>query len=328
MKKILLTLLLAIPVSGYASDRIGFEYINAKSIAESIPSVQVPMPGSPVYAEKQELSIPEVKPPLKELKASDYYFNSYILKAVEYLKKNYGLKGYNIKAVLTHDINYGTYGTIKATKPPQTMCVAAAMETMLTAYQIYLNETGDYTPYNYLPKSSYERLGIGDLKGHIWVNHSFNSWGTADALTNFGMGVKVKFENLQPGSFVNINRTTKTGHAVVFISYLNSDGREQYYYNDKVIGFKYFSSQGGAEAGKGGFDYRYAIFSKFGCPNLNSTIKRDCNVIYSENQNYLNTGMMLSPKYWTGVKPDANQAAGFSVFDGNYFNGVTTDDNL
>jgi len=326
MKKILFALLLAMPAAVFAAgsaERIDFTDINLTKL----PFIEVPAAAAPVLA--TDTKLPETKPPLKAVRSEDYYFNSYILKAVEYIKKNYGLKGYNIHAALTHDINYGTYGTIKALNAPQTMCVAAAMETMLTAYQIYANETGDYSLYNYLPKSSYERLGAGDLRGHIWVNHNFNSWGTADALRNFGMGVKVKFQNLLPGSFVNINRTTKTGHAVVFINYLTSDGKEQNYYNNKVIGFKYFSSQGKAQAGQGGFDYRYAIFSQFGCPEINNgtNIKRDCNVIYSENQNYLNTGMMLSPKYWTGEKPTV-QSSGFSVFDGNYFNGVTTDDNL
>ena len=324
MKKLLIAFLLALPVSSYAIDRLDFKTdIDFSKYA----SVEIP-----VVSEAEvipDADIPDFRPPLKVDRSSDYYFNDYILKAVSYLKENYGLKGYNISAVLTHDIAYGDKGTIKATKPPQTMCVAAAMETILTAINIYAQETGDKSVYDYLPKSSYERLGAGDIKGHIWVNHSFDAWGTADALIHFGMGTRVKFDQLKPGSFVNINRTTKTGHAVIFINYLNANGKEQTHYSKDVIGFKYFSSQGGAEAGKGGFDYRYAIFSKHGCPTINSTVKRDCNVIYSENQNYLNTGMMTSPKYWTGEKPDAGKFYGMTtVFDGNYFNGKTTDDDL
>ena len=323
MKKILLAILFAFPASSFAVERLNFTDVDFSKYASSIevPSVS--------EAKAMPAETPaDFRPPLKLNRESGYYFNEYILKAVEYLKKNYGLKGYNISAVLTHDIAYGDKGTIKATKPPQTMCVAAAMETILTALNIYSEETGDRSVFDYLPKSSYERLGAGDIKGHIWVNHSFDSWGTADALIHFGMGTRVKFDQLKPGSFVNINRTTKTGHAVVFIKYLNANGKEQTAYTKDVIGFKYFSSQGGSEAGKGGFDYRYAIFSKYGCPTINSGVKRDCNVIYSENQNYLNTGMMLSPKYWTGARPNASQFYGMTVFDGAYFNGKTTDDDL
>lgn len=313
-------IILAMPLAASAEERLDFNDIDFNSLSE----IQVPMVSAPVA---DEAKLPDFRAPLRKTEASDYYFNEYILKAVEYLRKNYGLKGYNIRAALTHNIAYGKHGTIKALKPPQTMCVAAALETMLTAYQIYTKETGDNTPYDYLPKSSYEGLGSADLRGHVWVNHDFNAWGTADALRNFGMGVKVKFEDLKPGAFVNINRTTKTGHAVVFLNYITANGKEQSFYNNNVIGFKYFSSQGGATAGKGGFDYRYAIFSKFGCPTLSTNIKRDCNVIYSEDQRFLNTGMMLSPKYWTGIKPTKNRP-GITVLDEKYFDGKTTDDDL
>ncbi|OGS14409.1 MAG: hypothetical protein A2285_08910 [Elusimicrobia bacterium RIFOXYA12_FULL_57_11] len=255
---------------------------------------------------------------------ADLYFNAYILRAVEQLYAGYGLLGYDINSILTHDIQYHTFGVIPARRPPLTMCVAAMMEVILTAYDIYAKETGDYSVYEYLPKKSFEGLNVGDIKGHIWVNSKFNANGTADALINFGMGQRTVFEELKPGSFVNINRTTKTGHAVVFLNYINAAGEPQPAYNDTVVGFKYFSSQGRATAGDGGFDYRYAVFSKFGCPYM--PYKRDCNVIYSIDQKMLNTGTMTSPKYWTHVMPTEDPAAGETVFRRNYFNGVTTDD--
>src|SRR3989339_324103 len=229
------------------------------------------------------------------------YFNAYILKAVDLLSVKYGLLGYDINSVLTHDIIYSTYGVIPARHAPLTMCVAAQMEIILTAYEIYAGETGDYSVYNYLPKRSFEDRTVTDLKGHIWVNRAFNSNGTADALINFGMGERRTFENLAPGDFVNINRTTKTGHAVTFIGYIDKAGNVLTKYDSSVVGFKYFSSQGRAEAGKGGLDYRYAVFSVSGCPEM--PYKRDCNVIYSTDQKILNTGTMLSPKFWTGVIP-------------------------
>ncbi|HBA60114.1 MAG TPA: hypothetical protein DCZ92_04735 [Elusimicrobia bacterium] len=138
------------------------------------------------------------------------------------------------------------------------------------------------------------------------------------------MGERRLFEQLRPGDFVNINRTTKTGHAVTFLAFINAKGEIQPEYNAAVAGFKYFSSQGRKEAGQGGFDFRYAVFSKFGCPEM--PYKRDCNVIYSTDQTYLNTGTMLSPKYWTHVMPSENSATGETVFNRSFFNGVTIDD--
>ena len=270
---------------------------------------------------------PAVPVPLRaDAPAGDRYFNAYVLKAIDYLKANYGLLGYDINSILTHDIQYHDQGVLKARHAPLTMCVAAQMEIILTAFDIYSRETGDYSPYAYLPKRSFEGLEITDLKGHIWVNPDFNANGTADALINFGMGERRTFEQLRPGDFVNINRTTKTGHAVTFIGYIGKTGKMLPSYGPDVVGFKYFSSQGLREAGQGGLDYRYAVFSKYGCPEM--PYKRDCNVIYSADQRMLNTGTMLAPAFWTGVKPQASAAqdGAETVLNRNFFNGITTDD--
>lgn len=286
-----------------------------RAVAADVTAVEAELP-SPVHF---------LSPLRQPDTAGDGYFNSYILKAVDRLYAEYGLLGYDINSILTHDIPYHTYGVIKARRPPLTMCVAAMMEVLLTAYDIYAAETGDYSVFTYLPQRSYEGLAITDLKGHIWVNHDFKAYGTADALINFGMGERRLFEQLRPGDFVNINRTTRTGHAVVFINYIDIQGRIQSGYNDSVVGFKYFSSQGGREAGTGGFDYRYAVFSKFGCPEM--PYKRDCNVIYSQRQDYLNTGTMLMPERWTGVFPSPGPAGvQETVLDRIFFDGRTTDD--
>ena len=161
MKKLFFALLFALPASSFAIDRLDFTDVDFSKFT----SIEVPAVTESIILPAENPA--DFRPPLKLNREGDYYFNEYILKAVEYLKKNYGLKGYNISAVLTHNIEYGDKGTIKATKPPQTMCVAAAMETILTAINIYAEETGDKSVYDYLPKSSYERLGAGDIKGHF-----------------------------------------------------------------------------------------------------------------------------------------------------------------
>jgi len=271
--------------------------------------------------------VPAVSIPLRaEARPAEKYFNAYVLKAIDYLRANYGLLGYDISSILTHDITYATYGVITARHAPLTMCVAAQMEIILTAFEIYARETGDNSVYDYLPKRSFEGLSVTDLEGHIWVNPACNANGTADALINFGMGERRPFENLTPGDFVNINRTTRTGHAVTFLGYIDKAGKILPKYGAAVVGFKYFSSQGHAAAGEGGLDYRDAVFSKFGCPD-NMPVKRDCNVIYSADQKMLNTGTMLSPAFWTHVMPQASAGAAEStVLNRGFFNGITTDD--
>lgn len=324
MNKMLYALLFILSTSG-SSYAAGKTIDSLKNL--SVPSVKETQGVSVVPA----IPVPQatVVPADKSVDKGEKYFNAYILKAVEQLNTKYGLLGYDIHSTLTHNLTYNKDGVISATNAPKTMCVAAQLEVILTALEIYTKETGDYSPYYYLPKSSYEKLSVNDIKGHIWVNSKFKSYGTADALINFGMGERATFDNLKPGAFINLNRTNRTGHAVTFLGYINAKGEVLPSYNKNVVGFKYFSSQGLAAAGKGGFDYRYAVFSNYGCPE-NMPGKRDCNVMMSPKQMYLNTGTMLSPKHWQKPPVKANKsmvlALGESTIDESYFNGLTTDD--
>ncbi len=328
MKKIFFTLLLALaavpsfaaaPADNLKAMTSPSEEVRRAALESAGEDAVLPVPFDSISVSSASISTMSAQ-------NGDRYFNAYVVKAVERLNSQYGLLGYDIHSILTHDIPYHTLGVIKARNPPLTMCVAAQMEVILTAYQVYAEETGDYSIYDYLPKRSFEGLSVTDLKGHIWVNHEFNSYGTADALINFGMGERTLFENLKPGSFVNINRTTGTGHAVTFMGYINGKGEILPEYSSDVIGFRYFSSQGGSEPGEGGFGYHYAIFSKFGCPEI-VVGERDCNVIYSQKQSYLNTGTMLAPKYWKHpAEPSATmRALKDTVLDEKYFDGRTTD---
>jgi len=254
-------------------------------------------------------------------------FNDYILAAVDYIDANYRLLGYD-SAVLTHDIEYGTYGTIARSGGARTMCVAAAMEIILVAMELYEAETGDSTVWDYLPMRSFQYLGAGDLKAHLWVNYDLEAGGSGDALRHFGMGMNVPFESLIPGSFINLNRTSGTGHAVVFIAFIDIEGNTYDTWNADVVGFKYYSSQGGYDVGSGGMDYRYAVFSDHGSPTM--PYNRDLNVIYSTSQTYLNTGVMYMPDQWIDtartLRGKKNGSGDVSAFDPIYFDGVTTDD--
>ncbi|MBU1220407.1 thrombospondin type 3 repeat-containing protein [Myxococcota bacterium] len=259
-------------------------------------------------------------------------FGDYMVSATTWIYNNYGLLGYDIGSVLTHDIEYGPYGTIPQTGTPnKTMCVAAVLEIILTAMQLYVDDTQDTSVWDFLPKRAWQYLSAKDIKAHIWVNYDdIDSGGSADALRHFGMGMNVPFERLVPGSVVNINRTTGTGHAVVFLGFLDSAGNVHETHTGDIIGFKYFSSQGSSTPGSGGMSYRHAIFSDYGCPS-DITIK-DCNVIYSTSQHYLNTGVIYHPSHWRAAYYTylARAKGGFwpdvSSFDADYFDGRTTDD--
>jgi hypothetical protein len=82
----------------------------------------------------------------------------------------------------------------------------------------------------------------------------------------------------------------------VFLAFIDAQGREHEVWSPDVIGFKYFSAQGGSAVGAGGLDFRYAIFSRHGAPAM--PYRRDLEVIYSTDQRILNTGEMWSPTRW------------------------------
>lgn len=259
------------------------------------------------------------------------YFNSYVIKATELLNERYAGLGYNLNKQFTHEMKFHTLGTFRPNGDGQTMCVAAMLEVMVTALDLYTKETGDTSPYNFLPFNSWSSLKPGTFKASMWVNPKLRSNGSGDALANFGMGERVKFSELEPGGFINLNRNRPSGHAVVFLAFIDKNARELPRYSAEVAGFKYFSAQGRRIKGQGGFGYRYAFFSKNGCPNV--PVKRDCDVIFSEKQNLLNTGMMLMPYHWKRVQPldglgrIAEDAASLlDVSSSLEFDGLTTDD--
>jgi hypothetical protein len=261
-------------------------------------------------------------------------FNSYILKAVDLISRSRSALGYG-PAAFTRDLVFGDNGVLKASKPPITMCVAAQLEVLIEAINLYAKDTGNYSPFHFVPKITWERLRPNDLRGQIWIVDHSPAQGAGDAFQNFGMGNRIGFRDLKPGSFLNFNRNNRTGHAVIFLAYLDKAGNELREYSSEVAGFKYFSSQG---AGKpdGGFGYRWGFFSQNGCPSLDGNRKRDCGIIYSETGNLLVGGNVYNPANWDQAKA-ANQILRMQEvtdpsllvegeFNSDYFTGVTTDD--
>jgi hypothetical protein len=261
-------------------------------------------------------------------------FSRYILSAVKMLGNDRAGLGYGA-GTFTRDLAFGDIGELKATKPPKTMCVAAQLEVLIEAVRIYAEETKDYAPFHYIPKITWERLRPLDLRGQIWMVRGSPSTGAAHAFENFGMGKRIPFKDLFPGSFLNFNRTNKTGHGVVFLGFLDKAGSDLPQYSDEVAGFKYFSSQGKNKP-DGGLGYRWAFFSDAGCPALSPGKKRDCGVLRSENNHLLVGGYVAAPNMWNQeiaaeqilTNNEATEPGLITegVFDPDYFSGATTDD--
>lgn len=222
-------------------------------------------------------------------------FNEYLLRARDIIEKNYSDKGYADRAY-THSIEYGS-DQITPEAPPKTMCVAAMAELIAIALNEYYKDSGDAQVFSFLPARNFRSMSANDLRSYIWVDPRLKSYGTADALEVFNIGKKISFADLKSGSFINFNRLSGSGHAVLFVAFLDAKGNVLAKYDKKVAGFKYFSSQGmHLEPGHGsGFGYRYAFFGNKVCPALQGKM-RDCGVRYSTDQRYLNTGYMISPK--------------------------------
>lgn len=264
-------------------------------------------------------------------------FNNYVVQAVAILNKDYAARGYADSAY-THEMKYGPDGPgkpapiIKPTKPPYTMCVAAVAEVIVTALNLYAaDKTTDpkmvRRVLQHLPAEGWMRMRPQDIRAHIWVDSHLKSYGTADALSTFGVGRHAKFSELKPGAFINVNRLNNTGHAVVFLGYIDRTGKDLPAYGPDVAGFRYFSSQGKAYSAGSGFGYRWAFFNQNGnayCPVLDGGRKTDCGIIYTADQDVLNTGYMLLPDYWDAQYRDKSlKAIADRIYRQNYSRGVS-----
>jgi len=263
-------------------------------------------------------------------------FSRSILQAVQAISATQLGRGYLRSSSFSRDLQFS--GTKLAAKsPPYTMCVGAVFEVIVTALNMYVQQSGDSTPHLFLPVASWTRLRPFDLRGQIWLVERSECFGTAHALQKFGMGAQTDFASLEPGAFINLNRSNRTGHATVFLSYIDKEGRELGLHSDRVAGFKYFSSQGTQDSG--GFGIRLAFFSDAGCPTLTGSQKRDCGVIRSNEPMLLNCGVMWHPRDWE--KGKALEQLGREAYhmqrgdtadlmdgdyDSRYLNGRTIDD--
>lgn len=247
-------------------------------------------------------------------------FNEYIGQAVEKIYSDRSGGGYDRQRAFSSDLEYGSDSTpiIKASRPAPpaafdpdgvnpTMCVAAVAEVIIEAINLYTRahpEQSD-TIYSQLPPAMWNSGKQSALRSHLFMYEGSGSKGTADALETFGLGRTKTFDTLVAYDFINLNRTNKSGHAVVFIAFLTPEGPSESF-STNIVGFRYFSAQGEGRP-DAGFGYRNAYFDGQ-CPSPRKS-EDDCGVIkgYSidargsvkQHQTYFNTGGMISPDVWT-----------------------------
>jgi hypothetical protein len=221
-------------------------------------------------------------------------FNAYVLEAVAALDSGWGARGYDLKGFYTHTLPYFDSTIRPSASEPKTMCVAAVSEVIIAALQRFGQREGGTSVPQHLPARTWSRGTPRDLRTYIFMFEGSGSLGTANALQTFGIGREVPFSDLLPGDFVNLNRTSGSGHAVVFISYIDREF-STVNYGESVAGFEYFSAQG--NSANGGLGYRWAFFEGY-CPAKRANKPRDCGVLRSDDQRILNTGYMLHPAHW------------------------------
>lgn len=222
------------------------------------------------------------------------------------------LGGYDAKRRYTQDLKYGDHCCLKSTrplaneKPNPTMCVAAVTEVMVEALNHYGQRTHDWSFQQKFPVSRLDGDNKTKLLPYIFKYAGADSAGAPYGFERLGLGKQLPFQTLRKGDFITFNRTSGTGHAVIFMGFLESgstnpkDG-----FSKTVVGFRYFSAQGEHRA-DGGMGYRNAYF-RDKCPTPRG-LDDDCNIIgltvradgtVSQAQGTFNTGELLPPTKWT-----------------------------
>jgi len=118
-------------------------------------------------------------------------------------------------------------------------CSGHTLEIFLRAYQIWQNENGvsQSTPFTVGSHTlTVDDVNIGEFYQH-WQGFGVASTASsANAFEYAGIGQNIYKENwdsVLPGDYVNLSRTTGTGHSVIFIEWIEEGGRK--------VGLRYYS---------------------------------------------------------------------------------------
>ncbi|MFO1168590.1 MAG: hypothetical protein U1E19_10830 [Rhodoblastus sp.] len=176
-------------------------------------------------------------------------FNAEILKAVVAINTKWGVRATTF-TVISPTTFLRPDCCVKANHPPKTMCVAAVTEIIIEALNGYYALRPVTRRLSRNCRMSERRGGSKkDIRAHVFMYEGL-AQGTAHALERFGPVPGPLFEQLELGSFTtNLNRK-KSGHACVFLAYLDATGNEvEETYGPGVVGVRGTSSQGKDLAG-------------------------------------------------------------------------------
>lgn len=227
-------------------------------------------------------------------------FNAQILAQADWLARNRGGLGYDLRARYSEDLAYGDY-VFRASGGAKTMCVAAVFETLIRALAQAKDANGQPVSQSLLPGRTMNGASALHVAPYVFQYKSLATFpeyrrkfsaGIGDALVLFGMGRYVTFETARPGDFLYFNRANGGGHATIFVRYLDDAGSPT---DDakKAAGFRYFSAQQG---GTNGFGYRDAFFGT--CPSAKTEFHKDCGVRRDVSRNLLAVSRLHDPSLW------------------------------
>jgi hypothetical protein len=221
--------------------------------------------------------------------------NRLIIASSELMVRTVAGRGYDRGSSFSEPLVYGQ-ATLQPSNHGRTMCVAAVAEAIIRAMQAHSKETGNNKMYSDLPVIHWTRGALGNLRAHLYQYEGANSRGPGDAFERFGIGEKVPFEKLVPGDLLAFSRR-KSGHAVVFLGYLDRQGKSIDIYDaSRVAGFRYMSSQGQGLP-ISGIGYRNAYFHGVQGPFRCDRTVEDCGVLRRPSD-YLNGGRLWVPERW------------------------------
>jgi hypothetical protein len=183
------------------------------------------------------------------------------------------------------------------------MCVAAVGEAVIEALNEYFIETGDQEPFQKLPASQWTTSANAksSIRAQLWKYDGAGSRGARDAFSRLDIGEAVEFKNLMPGDAVTIDRSDGTGHAVVFLNFVDIAGHALERFSKDAAGFHYFSAQKFHSADMSGnehagFGFKTEFFVSKDCP-----VGASCRVLPPDSRYGPNSGRVWFPNAWGDI---------------------------
>lgn len=224
--------------------------VNIDNIKKEHKPVSKPSRGGTSTAPKEN-----VEKPKETTENEKKDFNSYVLDVVKtysledgkypYLLNN-DFKNYN---GVTEDLYYGGQVLLKGHNSGNraSNCTGITFEVFFKAMQKRNNDLGlSIDNFNGLSK---DELLDFVLTWYVALGPKSES-NLAVAIEKYGFGNRVTdLEKVKPGDFIDFSRENNTGHAVIFINWIRE--------NNKIIGLKYWSSQGSTN----GISYKEEYFN-------------------------------------------------------------------